>query len=138
MRRRAISSESAARSASSGRWLIISSTTGGVGAASSRGRREGPICFVAALGRALDVLEVRLARGLRASPRIWALLGALPGASRCPRNSLGGLPHEMVSTSRSDSLGGLEIFLGDLLDVSFVRRSASHRRARIGVWAVLG
>src|SRR5207249_2799992 len=37
------------------------------------GCRKRPICFVGALGCTLDVLEVRLARSLRAPPRIWIL-----------------------------------------------------------------
>ena len=43
------------------------------------GGREGPICFVGALGRALNVERLRLAPGLRAPPRSWTLLDRLLG-----------------------------------------------------------
>src|SRR3970282_158337 len=42
------------------------------------GWREGRSCCVGALGRALNVRRVRLARGLPAPPRIWTLLASLP------------------------------------------------------------
>ena len=40
------------------------------------GCSKGPICFVGALGRTLDVQRVRLACGRRAPPRIWTLLSS--------------------------------------------------------------
>ena len=43
--------------------------------ASARAVDKGP-CFVGALGRALNVWKVRLARGLRAPPRSWTFSAA--------------------------------------------------------------
>src|SRR5207302_11431697 len=40
--------------------------------------RERPVCSLGALGCAPTVQRVRPARSLRAPPRIWASLGALP------------------------------------------------------------
>src|SRR5215467_10003421 len=42
--------------------------------------REGPACFVGALGCGLNVEQLRLAGCLRAPPRIWTLLGRLTSA----------------------------------------------------------
>ena len=56
------------------------------------GRREGPICFVGALVRALNVERLRLAPGLRAPPRSWTLLAGLaPWASDRQLGLLDGL-----------------------------------------------
>src|SRR6185369_10922091 len=49
-------------------------------------RGEGPICFVGALDRRLNVQQVRLAGCRRAPPRSWTLLIALAGfLRRVPR-----------------------------------------------------
>src|SRR5205823_9877120 len=60
-------------------------------------RREGPICFVGALGCTLDVQGVRLACSLRAPPRSWTRLLALG------RRFADGLPARDRALSRERS-----------------------------------
>jgi Dienelactone hydrolase family len=54
-----------------------------------------PICFVGALGRALNVQAVRLARSSRAPPRIWTFLRSLRSRSAFrARELVGAVTHD--------------------------------------------
>src|SRR5213593_2340254 len=75
-----------------------------------------PICFVGALGCALNVQRVRLARSLRAPPRSWTFLNSLPVLLLLLLLSadVGGVRDEPIGWARRDLAKYRQIDVADL------------------------